>query len=322
MRTTPRTWLFLLPTLYLGCDPADAPEALVVVESPETEEELLGACMLADDDNACTGLDRLAQAGVGRRCGVHPTAAAVSAMEQDLTDRLAIAPQGPSAALPPTGSISISVAVHVLRSGTTLASGNVTDLTITNQITALNQAYFLTPFRFTLLSIDRTTNAAWFTMGMGTTAEKQAKTALRVGGSNVLNLYTASPGGGLLGWSTFPSDYNGDPKNDGVVVLHSSLPGGSTVPYNLGNTAVHEVGHWLGVYHTFQGGCSKNGDLVDDTPPEKTGAYGCPVGRNTCSGGGDDPIHNFMDYSDDSCMFEFTGGQAQRMYDNWTAYRD
>jgi hypothetical protein len=219
------------------------------------------------------------------------------------------------------GSISIPVYAHVINKGTGASNGDISDAMIANQMAVLNAAYANTPFRFTLAATDRTTHSTWYTAGPDTAAEAAMKSALRRGSADDLNMYFSSPGGGLLGWATFPNWYAGNPSDDGVVILNTSLPGGSAAPYNLGDTATHEVGHWLGLYHTFQGGCQKNNDYVSDTPAERSEAFGCPTGRDTCRTTGMDPITNFMDYTDDACMDRFSAGQNSRMDSMWASYR-
>ena len=216
-------------------------------------------------------------------------------------------------------SITIPIAYHVITNGN---QGNVSTSQINQQTNVLNNAFAGSGFSFTTSSIDYTDNASWYTMGFGTSAEAQAKSALNVDPFTTLNIYIASPGGGLLGWATFPSSLSGNPTDDGVVLLNESLPGGSAAPYNEGDTGTHEVGHWLGLYHTFQGGCRGNGDFVDDTPAERRPAYGCPIGRDSCRRDpGDDPVTNFMDYTDDSCMDNFTPCQIVRMHEQVAAFR-
>src|SRR5262249_23421036 len=139
--------------------------------------------------------------------------------------------------------------------GPSIANGNIPDSQITAQMDVLNAAYASDGIGFQLIQIDRTTNASWYTMGQGSPAETAAKSALRKGGPDALNIYSANLGGGLLGWSTWPWAYSGNPSQDGIVILYSSVPGGTASPYNLGDTATHEAGHWFGLFHTFQGGC-------------------------------------------------------------------
>lgn len=259
-----------------------------------------------------------------RFCPVHPSDEELVAMETDFESKRAdLSRQGIADA---TGGV-INVYFHVINRGTGISNGDIPDSQITAQINVLNDAFASTGWSFNRIATTRTTNATWFNSCDSSSVETQMKNALRQGSADDLNIYSCNPGGGLLGWATFPSSYASNPKRDGVVILYSSVPGGSAAPYNLGDTGTHEVGHWMGLYHTFQGGCARNvstgGDQVADTPAEKSPAYGCPQGRDSCRNiAGLDPIENFMDYTDDACMFQFTTGQDTRMDAQFTAYRE
>jgi len=134
-----------------------------------------------------------------------------------------------------------------------------------------------------------------------------------------LNLWTCSLGGGLLGYAQFPG---GAPATDGVVILNKAFGsnGIAAPPYNLGRTAVHEVGHWLNLLHIWgddEGGCDES-DNVDDTP-NQADSNGSDVRISnfphiTCNNGPNgDMFMNYMDYVDDDTMFMFTAGQLKRM---------
>lgn len=220
--------------------------------------------------------------------------------------------------------VNIPVYVHVIK-GKNRAERNpagvkrVRALVATlNGGMAAGQSQFSTPlrYRFQLKKIDNTKNDGWYHAYLFGKRDKQAKRKLHRGNARTLNLYIN--GGGprgtpLLGWSRFPWQYHVAPKLDGVTVNVASMSGGSARGYNQGDTVIHEVGHWLGLFHTFQGGCGGNGDLVADTPAEAQPSFRCPGGRDTCAADGLDPILNFMDYSFDSCMNKFTAGQVQRI---------
>lgn len=182
----------------------------------------------------------------------------------------------------------------------------------------MNTAFAPHGISFVNAGTDWTVNSNWANDGSETTMKR----SLRKGNYADLNLYFVNSMD-YLGYCYFPTSTSGSDTNfylDGCTILSSTVPGGSETNYNLGLTAVHEIGHWFGLYHTFQGGCS-GGDSVDDTPAEASSASGCPVGRDTCPAAGVDPIHNYMDYTYDTCYEEFTPGQEDRIYSFWDQYR-
>ena len=225
-------------------------------------------------------------------------------------------------------SATVPVYFHVVTDGSV---GALTDADVASQISILNKTFAgreggaRTGFSFTLAGVSRTDDAGWFYANPGGTNEHTMKQVLHQGGTDALNLYSTTAGD-YLGWAYLPDILTkpGQAYLDGVVFDWETIPGTSATyagRYDEGETATHEVGHWLNLEHTFFGGCSAKGDFVNDTPAQKTPTSGCPEGKDTCTAPGLDPIHNYMDYSYDSCYTEFTAGQTQRMRDAWLLYR-
>ncbi|KAH6885110.1 hypothetical protein BKA70DRAFT_1166012, partial [Coprinopsis sp. MPI-PUGE-AT-0042] len=248
-------------------------------------------------------------------------------------------------------TVSFDVYWHVVYANETKQGGYVTDEQIQNQMDVLNTDYKLTNISWTLKNITRIQSEDWFVnVWPGSEQEKEMKKMYHKGDSSVLNIFTAQcvpfslypvslaqPKNGA--WLTlraigsiarqshsalppFLLPTSATPLSDGLIIRHSTLPGGDQENYNHGRTTVHEAGHWLGLYHTFEGGCEGVGDNIEDTAPEASESVGCPVGRKSCPGSKlEDPIHNFMDYSYDTCMTHFTPGQAKRMHEVIWAFR-
>lgn len=236
-----------------------------------------------------------------------------------------------------TDRVLVPVHVHVIHSEDP-AVPRMTTQDVRESLRRLNQDFRgaetngrqSTGFRFQLKSISRTVHTKQYYAEPMSRWDKLSKRSHHLGGRDTLNLYFADPGGspshggqttGLLGWSRFPWEQRRTPLLDGVTVNVGSVPGGSSTGYTEGDTLTHEVGHWLGLYHVFQGGC-RDLDHVADTPAQAFPIADCAGRYDTCPGkAGADPVRNYMGYAYDRCMTHFSRGQVARMETAWLKYR-
>ena len=241
-------------------------------------------------------------------------------------------------------TVEIDTYFHIILNGG-IDEDTPTTLELENQIIVLNDEFRPHGFSFRSMGTTYTDNINWYFAGSDSQDQTDMKTALRVGDASTLNVYlnrpTGSTSGTLLGYAVFPWSYQRNPNDDGIVLHDEVLPGGLFTRFQEGKTLIHEVGHWLGLFHTFQpdlgffqnvnfilyllrirNGCNTAGDDVKDTPRSRSPNAGCPVGADTCKlRRGLDPINNFMEYTDDACRTEFTAGQSERMWAMWNEYR-
>ena len=285
--------------------------AISTAQAGQSIEDELSRDLVQQDIHFMDGKGNMVR---GKRCAhVDPTAEEQARDQAEIDKRLL----DPAFMINAKAANVINVSWHI---ATYNGQGDVSDARIAQQIQVMNNAFASSGFSFNTISIERVNNRTYFNQCYGA-GEKKMKQALADSPATTLNIYTCNPSQGILGYATFPSSYAASSYMHGVVLLHSSLPGGSAAPYNLGDTATHEVGHYLGLYHTFQGGCNNPGDSVADTPAEASAAYGCTTGRDTCTSAGADPILNFMDYTDDACMNTFSADQTVRMQQQVATYK-
>ena len=257
----------------------------------------------------------------------------MDAVERFTNDYVASHPAGSSRVV-----VSIPVVVHVIYNNSTQ---NISDAQINSQLTILNNDFrklnadrTAVPAVFSSLAADCEINfclAQRTPSGSSTTGIVRVSTATTsfidddrvksssTGGDNAwdatqyLNLWVCNLGGGLLGYAQFPG---GAASTDGVVINYTAFGniGTAASPYDLGRTATHEVGHWLNLRHIW-GDATCGSDLVTDTPTQSTSNFGCPAFPHvTCSNGPNGDLWmNYMDYTDDRCMYMFTTGQKTRM---------
>lgn len=185
---------------------------------------------------------------------------------------------------------TIQVVWHAIHDG---AEGDLSPDVIKSQIDELNKDYKSAGFAFNLQEINRVQNANWFRNVLPDKyLQYEMKTALHKGDIKTFNVYSLAMQDGVIGNCHPPWEAKTNLTNDGALIHYATLPGGTMKNFDQGKTLTHETGHFVGLYHVFENGCNPPGDLVDDTPPQKTITSGCPTKvQDSCPGGGVDSIH-------------------------------
>lgn len=276
---------------------------------------------------------------------VTPAVKAKVARELEAQTRTLRARAARTGADPLPDQITVPVRIHIVH-GNHKRDRNVTKNDARKVFYALRAGFngaqdpTMTPtgIRFELRPISVSRNDRWFHATPGSRADREMHRKLHRGERRSLNIYLNDvnfDGGALLGIARFPWLAGSYPLLDGITINVASLPGGRARGYNLGDTVIHEAGHWFGLFHTFEGGCEGSGDYANDTAPEAEPSFECELTRDTCETPypegwveGDpepeavpDPIQNFMDYSYDRCMNHFTPDQRTRAVTLFMRYR-
>jgi hypothetical protein len=315
-----KTKLVLLAGVFLlaiGCNKSSNPKN----EATVPEEEMFTAT-----ERQCASYDVLEE-----QLKNDPTLRSRIEAIEEFTKRITENPEGYR--LLPNGKIEIPVVFNVLYK---TAAQNVSQSQLQSQIDVLNEDFAGTNsdhnltstynnvkagdigVTFVLNQVNRraTNKSSW---GTNDAMKRSSQGIAPTSPATKLNIWVCNLNGGILGYAQFPG---GNASTDGVVLDDNATgrTGTAAAPFNKGRTATHEVGHWLNLRHIW-GDANCGNDQVGDTPLHNTANFGCPAAghRSTCTGQPVEMTMNYMDYTDDACMYMFSVGQRTRMLATFTS---